>query len=159
MSERFSQRVLDILRAAGWFEGRNARGIDAAGSDQTLFPKAKESLMEFGGLHIGTCGPGMELATSDVEIDPKLTAHLTPELTEFEKKVGTRLYALGEVHRGHGYLVIDQEGRIYLLSDELTPYTTTLSQALECLLLGKKPRDKWCQFSIPANSRPEQGPK
>jgi hypothetical protein len=136
MVDRFAMPVLDILRRAGWFEGRN---IAVAPPPQFfLFPKANDVLAEFGGLHIGQCGSGIECATSDVQIEPSLATHLSSELNGAEQSLNVRLFPLGEVHRGHGYLIIDEYGRTYLLSDELSPFAPTFVRSLELLLLGMK---------------------
>jgi hypothetical protein len=137
MSVELSQTVLEILRNAGWFEGRNVP-IPLAGEYQP-FPNAQIVLAEFGGLHIGDCGAGVDCARSDIEIDPNLAIHLFPELKAVERSINSRLFPLGEVHRGHGYLVIDENGRIYLLSDELSRFAPSFARSLELLLLGKKP--------------------
>ena len=136
VADRFSPPVLDILRRAGWFDGRRVAVVPSPGI--RLFPKAHEVLAEFGGLRMGKCGAGMECATSDVQIEPGLATHLTSELHEAERSLNTRLFPLGEVHRGHGYLIIDEYGRTYLLSDKLSPFAPTFSRCLELLLLGKK---------------------
>ena len=119
MAHKFSRHVLDLLQKAGWFEGRNISLVTFSPTQLGLFTQAQEVLREYGGLHVGECGPGIDCATSDVHIDPSLTVHLEPELKDYEKKLGTRLFPLGEVHRGHGYIVIDEQGKTYLLSDEL----------------------------------------
>jgi SUKH-3 immunity protein len=138
MTARFSPSVLEILQSAGWFEGRNVKPCGESSWPFALFAKAQGVLSEFNGLHFGKCGPGIDFATSDVEIDPNLALHLAPELRAYETSRGTRLFPLGEVHRGHGFLVIDEQGNMYLLSDELEPFAPSFSQALEKLLLGRK---------------------
>lgn len=131
-----SSAVAAILARAGWYEGRDVPLPLFAPDGLTLFPVAEAVLREFGALRFGRCGPGVDFATSDVVIDPGLAVHLKAELDECGRPLGTRLFPLGEVHRGHGYLVIDEQGRTYLLSDELSPLAASFSQALESLLLG-----------------------
>jgi len=139
MSDRFSKPLLKILRKGGWFEGRYVSPALISPPELELFPKAQEVLSEFGGLHVGECGPGIDWATSDVEIAPRLGAHLAPELKEFEMSLGVRFFPLGEVHRSQGYLVIDDNGKTYLLNDELMPLAPSFAEGLERLLLGKRP--------------------
>ena len=126
-----SSIVAAILARAGWYQGRDVPLPLFAPDGLTLFPVAEAVLREF-----GECGPGVDFATSDVVIDPGVAVHLKSELDEYGRPLGTRLFPLGEVHRGHGYLVIDEQGRTYLLSDELSPLAASFSQALESLLLG-----------------------
>ena len=131
-----SSAVAAILERVGWYVGRDVPLPLFAPDGLTLFPTAKAVLREFGGLRFGECGAGVNFATSDVVIDPRLTVHLKAELDECGRPLGTRLFPLGEVHRGYGYLVIDEQGRTYLLSDELSLLANSFSQALESLLLG-----------------------
>ena len=138
MADRFSQTVLTFLRRAGWQEGRKVSQFLISIPGLSLFAKAQEVLTEFGGLHIGEYGPGLECAASDVNLDPHLAIHLGPELRNHESSNGLRLFPLGEVHRGHGYLIIDENDHLYLLSDELTPYSNSFVDGLEALLLGKR---------------------
>jgi hypothetical protein len=139
MDERFSIPVVDILRAGGWFDGRNVSGDFDLPSEFAVFPKALDVLSEFGHLHFGECGPGIDCATSDVEINPSAAIHLASDLKDQERILNTRLYPLGEVHRRHGYVLIDEHGRTYLLGDELSRFASTFDRALELLLLGRKP--------------------
>jgi hypothetical protein len=89
MADDFSSAVLEILRRAGWHEGRNVTAI-VPPPQFSLFPCAQDVLAEFGGLHIGECGAGVDCATSDVNLDPHLATHLTTELKEFESSLNTR---------------------------------------------------------------------
>jgi len=142
--DSFSPLVADILRRSGWFEGRDVSRSLSPPPRFALFPKAEEVLKEFGGLRFGTCGPGVDFAASDLVIDPGLAIHLKEELKDYERAAGSRLYPLGEVHRGYGYLVIDELGRTYLLSDELVPFAASFSRTLEMLLLGKNASPEPC---------------
>ena len=137
MPSSFSPSVLDILSKAGWFEERNV-AVPLPPEFQP-FPMAQRILTEFGGLHIGQCGAGIDCATSDIEINPNLAIHTLQELSTIGRSIDNRLFPLGEVHRGHGFLVVDERGRIYLLSDELSRFAPTFARSLELLLLGKKP--------------------
>ncbi len=118
--DTLSPAIAEILERAGWYEGRDVPIPLSAPDGLTLFPIAEAVLRQFGGLRFGECGAGVDFATSDVVIDPGLAVHLKSELDEYGRPLGTRLFPLGEVHRGHGYLVIDEQGRTYLLSDELS---------------------------------------
>jgi SUKH-3 immunity protein len=136
-----SSAIVNVLREAGWQENRNVTHALALPSQFALFPRAQEVLAEFGGLRFGSCGAGIECGTSDVYIDPCMATHMISELQSYEKILQTKLFALGEVDGGHGYLIIDEEGRTYILSAmslDLGPLAATFSQCLEFLLLGKR---------------------
>jgi hypothetical protein len=128
--------VIEILAKAGWYPGRSMPTSPFIPDGFVPFQEAEAVLREFGGLHLGECGAGVDFARSDVEINPRLADHLQAELVEHEQSLGARLFPLGEVCRGHGYLVIDELGRTYLLNDELSPLAPSFPQALESLLLG-----------------------
>jgi len=138
MQEKFSKQLRDELSKAGWHEGRcdEVSYYDFPGME--LFPAARVVLSEYAGLNFGKSGPGKECATSDVQIDPSLGAHLTQELDEYYRKHGKRFYVLGEIHRAHGYLLIDESGATYLHSDELLYLAETFEQGLEKLIHGIK---------------------
>jgi hypothetical protein len=131
--------IADALRAAGWFPKRSVDIATIEHLGANLFPVARTVLQEFLGLHIGTCGPGKECATSDIRIDPLSAVHVIEELPKYEQRCGARLFPLGEVHRGHGFVVIDEDGRIYLLDDDLMPYAQSFWSALEKLVKGLLP--------------------
>lgn len=137
MCNRFSQQVTDILTEAGWHQGRSVMLNDYVSSDNVIFPVAAKVVCEFGGLHVGHCGPGIECATSDVHIDPRSASHVKDDLANYANHLATKLFAIGEVHRGHGFLVIDESGKTYLLSDTLDRFASSIEESLERLLLGR----------------------
>src|SRR6185295_15236607 len=117
--QRFSPEVEAILRRAGWFEGRR---FDLAIYD--TFPMkphaaAREVLSEFGGLHIGETGRGIDCARSDVDLRPEWTDRSFEGYEELDAAVGSVLYPLGETHRQNAYLLIDERGRVYEVMDDL----------------------------------------
>jgi hypothetical protein len=139
MDNHFSESVLTLLLTAGWYPGRKVIPPIEAASPFTLFSRAEELLVEFGGLHIGKCGPGRDFATSDVEITVTGMNHLARELPEYEERFDVRLCPIGKYCHRHGYLLTDVIGRIYALSeiaDDFRLFAATFSQALESLLLG-----------------------
>jgi hypothetical protein len=140
MPDRFTLPVVDLLRSAGWYEGRTVSDTLELPPEFSLFSQAQVVFAEFGGLHMGQAGIGIDCAKCDVEIDPCLGSHLAPHLKRHEQSLKTKLYPLGEVVGGHAYLVIDEQGRTYLyhLGGELAPKAPTFARGLELLLLGKK---------------------
>lgn len=133
MTIRFSEDVVQLLLQGGWYVGRNVAISDIP------FEAARKVLSEFGGLHIGQCGPGVECATSDVHIEPSVNADFEHELRNYENTLHTKLFALGGVHRDHGYLIIAENGKTYLLSDSLDEFERSFDEALERLILGLLP--------------------
>lgn len=137
----FPQSVARVLEEAGWHESRNVIHSPELPSESNLFQFAKEVLSEFGGLRIGASGEGIDCAKSEIIIDPKYLTYFNSELKEFESILQTRLVPVGELDGGHGYLVIDEEGRTYILSamsHTLGPLAPTFSHCLELLILGKR---------------------
>lgn len=142
-SLEFSPEVVALLRSAGWHEGRR---IDLTLWDQEEvrpFGVARDILSEFGGLHIGDTGPGVDMARSDVDLRHDAILSFWDHFRERERQVGCRVYPLGSVHHAHGEILISESGRVYLDScvHELFECVgQTFSEGLERLLLGKHPR-------------------
>ena len=139
-NRRFSEPVVTLLIKAGWYEERNVLSQLTLPLGFEHFKAADTILAEFGGLKIGECGRGIERATSDLEIDPSLCDGLEGQLAEASDRRKVKLYPLGEVHHGHGCVIVDEIGIIYLLSDVLEKWADSFDEALEILLLGKKPK-------------------
>jgi hypothetical protein len=141
MTVRFVPALLDVLKRAGWYEGRNIEETIAPPKEFSIFARARRAWAEFGGLRIGDAGPGIDCATSDVDFDPRLETGLEPELRRYECLHNTRLFPLAEVHRGHGCLAIDEQGRTYLLSqvsDDISRFAPTLDRSLAHSLARQK---------------------
>jgi hypothetical protein len=139
MSSRFPAGVLQCLVAAGWTPARSVPLPNDLPTDFTIFSAAEKVLREFGGLHIGSVGPGQECATSDLSLSPASATGLSAH-TGLATSTGSSLYPLGEFHHGHAFLLIDEDGAIYTYFDELEPYAASFDQALGQLVLGLRPR-------------------
>lgn len=111
--------------------------VTAESASLSIFPMAQNILREFGNLHVGSCGDGVDFATSDVDFNLQTMVDLESEMKDFKEARGISLIPLAAVHYGHGFLVVDETGRTYLLSDELEEFAPTFDDALEMLLLGK----------------------
>jgi len=135
MTERFPSAVIELLRAAGWQPGREVELPSELPGDYEIFPRAADVLREFGGLHIGTAGPGQECATSDLAVTPKAADGLS-EYTGRTTSDGAKLYPIGEFSNGHATLLIDHRGQVYMYFDVLEPFADSFDQALCQLLLG-----------------------
>ena len=152
MQLNLPEAVLSILRDAGWYEGRNIPVPDS--SELQSFPEAQSILSEFGDLLIGKNGAGLECATCSIELDTDLIDYLMPMANALGKALGCRLLLpLGDLADGDGELVIDEKGRMYLLSDELVPFAPNFAKALEMLLLGKNANAEEIQTAWEGNAR------
>lgn len=135
-----STDVTDMLRDAGWHEGR-AVGSALSLDYMPLFPHAQSAMNEFGNLVVGKNGRGIQCATSKIIFNPDLVRHLKKTIQRYEAALQLRLYALGEIDDGHASLLIDEIGRVYVLSMmslELHPLSSHFAEGLELLLLGKR---------------------
>ena len=135
--KRFSSPILKLLMESGWFEGRDIGNSMMLPQEFPLFPTAHKVLSEFGNLKIGKTGIGIDRATSDIDMNPMLATGEFDRFMEYEAELGVKLYPLGEVHRKHAFLVIDDIGRIYQLMDYIIFEGENIDAAMENLLLGK----------------------
>ena len=147
MDDRFSQPVRDILCAAGWFDGRKV-SLDQIPlpEEYSLFPKAEEVVLEFGGLHFGESRRGVNCAASDVEIMPLAGGGLGSHIKRYEPVIQTRLYPLGHLQGRHCLLIIDELGRIYLINSSLIRRARKLRPFARAIAT-------WCQDRSPRTGR------
>jgi hypothetical protein len=160
MEQRFNPEVENVLRAAGWFPGRQVsqKKLEEWEAIRPLFPAAHRVLREFGNLEIPyITGPNMghddELALS---FDPFINwePDSNESMAKFEEEFGCRLYPLGvsEAHLGFykgerllGYpgnaLILDERGRLFCYFYGLGLIGNTFDKALCNFILHlKNPR-------------------
>jgi hypothetical protein len=135
--QRFAPQVVEVLKESGWFEGRNTEGFLRLPDGFKMFPAAGRVLVEFGGLKGGQVRAGITMAASDFDLRPELAQGESDRFQEFEKKLGVRLYPLGEAHRGHCFLVIDENGRVYAAMDDIAVLGENFEAGIENLILGR----------------------
>jgi hypothetical protein len=133
---KWPHHVLTHLQDGGWYRGRNVYHDITPLPGLVLFEKAANVLSEFKGLHLGSCGPGVDFARSDINFNPNAAEHIITDLLNSEKIIGDKLYPLGEAHNGHLYVIIDQSGRIYIMNDQMDYFAPSFPCALEKLLCG-----------------------
>ncbi|MCG3134805.1 MAG: hypothetical protein HMLKMBBP_02187 [Planctomycetes bacterium] len=138
MTRIHSPAVRRILRSAGWTDGRRIDLGPWQAFPVSPFPAAQAVLTEFGGLHFGSTGPGIDCARSDVDLTPSWPNRRFTGYPDLERSIGQRLYPLGETHRANMELLIDESGRVYELQDDLHFVAPTFADALEIILLGKR---------------------
>jgi SUKH-3 immunity protein len=137
--KRFPARVEEVLKDSGWFEGRNIGASSALPADFEIFPAASRVLAEFGGLKGGQCGAGINVATSDFDLRPALAFGESDRLKDFEEELGVRLYPLGEAHRSHYFLVIDERGQVYeVFGDQIKLLGSDFDSAIANLITGRR---------------------
>ncbi len=144
MSLQFHAEVDRSLRAAGWRPGRHVPDLVRqwrvqleSGSRFILHPAAERVLLEFGGLHIGAAGPGVDRSPSELNLDPTVAAGEDDRFLDYFPELhGRAVFPLGEVDGGNGFLGIDTTGRTYLLMDEVCGRWPTFISAIEGLLRG-----------------------
>lgn len=121
--ERFPPEVHSDLLAAGWWPGRDVAAavdqwLDRTGIDRELpmFDAARRALDEFGGLDIPQRGPsGKPGVGFTSRLYPRKLGPTTPEIHEFVEIIGRPVFPIGGNDNGPGHLVIDVDGRVYLL--------------------------------------------
>jgi hypothetical protein len=89
---------------------------------------------------LGESGAGVNGARSEVRIEPRTAGYLDDTYQGYERALAQRLYSIGWIADGHADVVLDEDGRTYLYYEgELHPLAPRFDQALELLLIGKRP--------------------
>jgi hypothetical protein len=139
-ARRFTETTHAVLTRAGWFEGRNVadRVREWAGilsrDGFRIFPAAEEVLREFGGISIQQRGPGLTAARESFAFDPTAARLEDDRFAAFNGQAGSALYPLGE--HGQGFLAIAEDGRVFVLMDEMVQLGRTIDDALEAMIQG-----------------------
>jgi hypothetical protein len=108
----------------GWWPGRDVWGRLKLPPSFEAFPEAKRILARYGGL---TFGP----KTDYTRFDPSAGEEVADDIKEYQKQVGRRLYPVGyREHQDREYLLVDEAGIIYLLTDELRPMASSFERLL-----------------------------
>lgn len=142
-SDRFSPFVENALRKAGWFPNRNKNEfvsqwkLELEKSDGwEIFPAAEKVLLEFGGLKIDQNGAGQTCAREPFEINPTLAIYESDRFGDCEVELKTKLYPLGEAANRYYFLVIGEDGRVFLIMTDIHLIGETFDEALENLIIG-----------------------
>jgi hypothetical protein len=75
------------------------------------------------------------------EIDPLLALGEGDRFSHFSDHVGTNLYPLGEGAGGHYFLAIGEDGRVFLLMEDIKIIGNDFDEALESLILGYRAKE------------------
>ena len=121
MDNRFSELTDLVLRESGWFPNRNVPELvlkwktELQRTDsKEMFTEAEKILLEFGGLRIKEKA-NIRDSKANLDLNPSLLIGEGDRLEEFEKRLVTSLYPLGEAEGGHLFLAVSQNGKVYLL--------------------------------------------
>ncbi|HEX3816501.1 MAG TPA: SUKH-3 domain-containing protein [Mycobacteriales bacterium] len=152
MPDRFPPEVLQVLRDAGWSEGRRtdaeaAMAVDIVGAqvgrhgERTgSFPAAVAALSEFGGVYVIQDGPGRDLARRPFAIDPTEVAATTETLADLGKRLRTRLFPIGMEGDHDSILAVAESGRVYAIDHAgVWLLGDSMDAALITLVTGTQP--------------------
>jgi hypothetical protein len=143
-TETFTRETRLLLERAGWFRGRDvsatvAEWERAMAAQFKIFAAARDALNEFGGIVVEVQGPGIDFARTSFHLDPTLAQGESARFSWCEESVRTRLYPLGEVMGGHGFLGIGEDGRVFALHDDVcSEIGPSIHHALDSLVRGVK---------------------
>lgn len=137
-------RVLAVLRRAGWYPGRVAprqlqswiRQLQDEGFELSIV--AAEVLAQYGGLAISQSGPGEEIARAGFAFTPLAALGELEYLRPFGEALHTTLFPIGEAEDGRAFLLIAGDGRVVAVQDNAWILGTGIEAALEALVLGRK---------------------
>ena len=146
----WSEETEQLLRKAGWHEGRDVGDHQllswnsklAGPSGFEMFRQAEDILREFGGLSIDQPGPGQDFARTGFVLDPTLAEGERDRFSQFEAGIGSRLFPLGETADGHAFLATAEDGRVFLIMDDLIVVGSSFDEAVGSLLEGRSPPDR-----------------
>lgn len=145
-TERFNEFVSNTLKDAGWYPGRNMQEAASQwkyelnkSDDWDMFTAAESVLLEFGGLKIEQKGAGQTLAREPFEINPMLAIYEGDRFTEYSATLDIRLYPLGEASGGHHFLAIGEDGRVFVIMDDMKMIGRTFDEAITNLIVGIAP--------------------
>lgn len=141
-ANRFADKVSAVLVQAGWTPGQTnelelrrwSRELEPVFS---LFPAATSALERFGGLRIEQDGSGETHIRETFELLPTLALGMEDVFREYEHRLGTKLYPLGEAGNGRVLLAIATDGRVYAFMDELWLVADNIEEAIESLVCGR----------------------
>lgn len=108
-----------------------------------MFPAAAEALSEFCGITIRQSAAGKECARESFSFDPALCVGERDRFASFEELLGCRLYPLGEAVGGRTFMAVAEDGRVFLLMEDLREQGPDIIQAIERLCQGIKSKVIW----------------
>ncbi|MBP6633069.1 MAG: SUKH-3 domain-containing protein [Kofleriaceae bacterium] len=134
-----SARTAPSFVAAGWDPSRRVPVPAYVSGDHPAW----QVLSRFGGLTVGSCGAGVECATSDVAFGACAPDAQDDDLAAWQRLLSTTLVIVATVHHDHGELLVDSSSRYFgrsLVHDAFYFHGDSFAAALDGLLLGLRPR-------------------
>jgi hypothetical protein len=128
--------ISDLFLKAGWSPARRVVVPESVPSSHP----GHSVLQEFGGLQVGECGAGREVATGDLRFS---LVDNFQELEIWSELLGTVLVGIAGIHHGNGELYIDARGRCFggsLIHNAFYFEGDTFASAAEGILLGRRAR-------------------
>ena len=120
---RFSSETQRALIAAGWTPDRRV-GIQhwvsaLAAEGFRIHAAAERFLSEFGGLAVDVKGSGLTVSREPFSFYPTSCSGEEDRISEWGDDLGKSFYPVGELGQRSFFLVIDEQGDIYLMMDRV----------------------------------------
>lgn len=134
---KIPEEVEAHFRAAGWEPGRVNPGY--SNNNALSNPHAHAVLQEFGGLNVGTCGPGQEMAASNINFLAKPAPAKSVAVSKWQVHLGP-LTPVADAHHDHMIIYVSEAGEYYFFTapDEKLYFGGLTFGAAVCrLLLGQ----------------------
>jgi len=134
--------VTHILKGVGWYPQRRVDLPPSLVKECPPEHPALAILSNFGGLHVGSSGSGIECARSDVRF-VWLGHDFDDNIAPWEALLLTKLVGVGEVHNHHTGLYVAQDGRCFglsLIHDAFSFEGVNIGEALQRFLDGMRSR-------------------
>lgn len=124
---RFAGLALEVLTAAGWFQGRDigpqaeqlladtVAAARAEGFELEVFPGAGAAVHEFGALTVTRATTGIAFRGHGFRIDPAEAAGGFDSFADLARIIGVPAFPLGLDLDEYGTLALGADGRVYLL--------------------------------------------
>lgn len=139
--ELLTPDIEHYFERSGWFPGRR---IDVPQDIPSAHP-AYAILQEFGGLSVGTVGPGMECTASDIVFRESGSIEDSADelILSWQALLHTSFVCVAELHGAHGLLWVDGQSRVFT-SGSIAPLVTyagaSFANAATDLLTGVRSR-------------------
>ena len=138
---------MQTMNNLGWKPGRQVSHEELArwttSLAQTdgfeLSDAARRVLSGFGGLRFQKrTREGIDFSPLSFDLNPLLATGERDRIIAYEESLGHPLYPLGEVEGGHAFIVMDDEGAVYLIMDKCTKVADDIYMALQSLIEGRR---------------------
>lgn len=103
-----------LFRAAGWLGPKEDASPDAR--HLSVSGIATRILDEFGGLTVGACGPGTEMAAGDVRFYEGIRPEVSALIQAWKRQIG-EVIAFASAHHDHMILFVGANGSFYIFTD------------------------------------------